>query len=208
MISASPSRVGHKIALSTWDDLALLYAIQRQDERALTVLYDRHSPQLLGFIMRFIPEQSEAEGVLLEVFAQAWREATRYSPNRGPVISWLIMIARSRALDVMRAAGRRARMVPVSMDDAPSHSLQARDSTSDPTHAVEEAERRDRVALALAGLPESQRTAIELTFYEGLTHADAAKRLGEPLGTIKTRIRLGMTKLRAALSSEFGEVHG
>jgi RNA polymerase sigma-70 factor (ECF subfamily) len=118
------------------------------------------------------------------------------------------MIARSRALDVMRAAGRRARMVPVSMDDAPSHSLQARDPTSDPTHAVEEAERRDRVALALAALPEAQRTAIELTFYEGLTHADAAKRLGEPLGTIKTRIRLGMTKLRAALSSEFGEVHG
>jgi len=208
MISASPSRPGDKITLSTWDDLALLYAVQRQDERALAVLYDRHSAQLLGFILRFVPEQTEAESVLLEVFAQAWREATRYSPNRGPVISWLVMIARSRALDVMRAAGRRARMVPVSMDEVPSHSLEARDSTSDPTHAVEAAERRDRVASALADLPEPQRTAIELTFYEGLTHVDAARRLGEPLGTIKTRIRLGMMKLRAALSREFGEVQG
>jgi RNA polymerase sigma-70 factor (ECF subfamily) len=141
----------------------------------------------------------------LEVFAQVWRDALRYSPERGPVISWLVMIARSRALDVMRAAGRRARIMPISMEDAPQHSLEARDSSSDPSHAVETRERRERLASALALLPESQRTAIELTFYEGLSHSDVAARLGEPLGTIKTRIRLGMTKLRAALGGEFGE---
>ena len=94
------------------------------------------------------------------------------------------------------------------MDDAPPHSLEARDTTSDPTYAVEHSERRDRLAVALAQLPEPQRQAIELTFYEGLSHADAAERLGEPLGTVKTRIRLAMTKLRAAISSELREARG
>jgi RNA polymerase sigma-70 factor, ECF subfamily len=207
MISTSPPVVAVPIALSGWDDLALMYAVQRQDERALAVLFDRHAAGLLGFVMRFVPELSEAESVLLEAFAQAWRDAERYSPDRGPVISWLVMIARSRALDAMRAAGRRARVMPMSTDDAPQHSLEARDTASDPTHAVEHRERRERIASALAALPESQRTAIQLTFYEGLSHSDVAARLGEPLGTIKTRIRLGMTKLRAALSGEFGEAH-
>ena len=90
------------------------------------------------------------------------------------------------------------------MDDAPPHSLEARDTMSDPTYAAEHTERQERLAVALAKLPESQRRAIQLTFYEGLSHSDAAERLGEPLGTIKTRIRLAMTKLRTALSSEFG----
>jgi RNA polymerase sigma-70 factor, ECF subfamily len=205
MISTSPSRVAEPVAFSGWDDLALMYAVQRRDERALAVLFDRHSSSLLGFVMRFVPDQSDAESVLLEVFAQAWRDAERYSPDRGPVVSWLVMIARSRALDAARATVRRARVMPMSMDDAPQHSLEARDSSSDPTHEVEQRERRERLASALATLPESQRTAIHLTFYEGLSHSDVATQLGEPLGTIKTRIRLGMTKLRAALSGEFGE---
>ena len=205
MILTSPLRVGEPVTLSAWDDLALMYAIQRQDERALAVLYDRHASRLLGFVMRFVPEQSDAESVLLEAFSQAWRDAERFSPDRGSVISWLVMIARSRALDVTRAAGRRARVTAISMDDAPPHSLEARDPMSDPTYAAEHTERQERLAVALTKLSESQRQAIELTFYEGLSHSDAAERLGEPLGTIKTRIRLAMTKLRTALSSEFGE---
>ena len=83
MILTSPLRVGEPITLSAWDDLALMYAIQRQDERALAVLYDRHAPSLLGFVMRFVPEQSDAESVLLEAFSQAWRDAARFSPDRG-----------------------------------------------------------------------------------------------------------------------------
>ena len=192
-------------ALSAWDDLALIYAVQRQDERALAVLYDRHGASILGFVMRVIPDQGDAESVLLATFTQAWRTAHRYSPDRGPVAAWLVMIARSRALDAARAAGRRARIIPISMDDAPLRSLEARDSTSDPAHAVEANERRERVARALAALPDAQRTAIQMAFYDGLSHADVAAKLGEPLGTIKTRIRLGMTKLRAVLHNELGE---
>jgi RNA polymerase sigma-70 factor, ECF subfamily len=205
MISAPSAHVADQVALSKWDDLPLMYAVQRRDERALAVLYKRHAPGLLGFVMRFVPDQTDAESVLLEVFTQAWRDADRFSQDRGSVISWLVMIARSRALDVMRAAGRRARVAAVSLDDAPPQSLEARDIMSDPTYGVEHRERQDRLAEALAQLPTAQRQAIELTFYEGLSHADAAVRLGEPLGTVKTRIRLAMTKLRAALSGELGE---
>jgi len=208
MILTSPSRVSELVTLSAWDDLALMYAVQRQDERALAVLYDRHAPILLSFVMRFVRQQSDAESVLLEAFSQAWRDAARFSPDRGTVISWLVMIARSRALDVTRAAGRRARVMPMSMDDAPPHSLEARDTMSDPTYAAEHTERQERLALALASLPESQRQAIQLTFYEGLSHADVAERLGEPLGTIKTRVRLAMNKLRTALSRELGGAPG
>src|SRR3954465_14554525 len=112
------------VALTTWDDLALIYAVQRQDERALTVLYDRHSASILGFIMRVVADQGDAESVLLSTFTQAWRSAHRYTPARGPVVAWLAMIARSRALDFARAAGRRARIIPISMDDAPLRSLE------------------------------------------------------------------------------------
>jgi RNA polymerase sigma-70 factor (ECF subfamily) len=192
-------------ALTSWDDLALIYAVQRQDERALAVLYDRHGANILGFIMRVVPDQGDAESVLLATFTQVWKNASRYSPERGPVVAWLVMIARSRALDFARAAGRRDRIIPISMDDAPIRSLTARDSSSDPSQAVEADERRERVARALATLPDAQRQAIQLAFYDGLSHADVAAKLGEPLGTIKTRIRLGMTKLRSALHSELGE---
>src|ERR1051325_10471853 len=159
-------------ALSAWDDLALIYAVQRQDERALAVLYDRHGASILGFVMRVVPDQGDAESVLLATFTQVWKNAHRYSPERGPVVAWLVMIARSRALDFARAAGRRARIIPISMDDAPARSLEARDATSDPAQAVEANERRERIARALAELPDAQRGAIQLAFYDGLTQAD------------------------------------
>lgn len=190
--------------LSSWDDLALMYAVQRQDERALAVLYDRHGPSMLGFVIRMLPNQADAESVLLATFTQAWRNAGQYSSRRGSVAAWLVMIARSRALDAVRAAGRRARIMPISTDDAPIRSLEDRGPMSDPAQVVVDRERCERVARALATLPEAQRTAIQLAFYDGLSHTDVAQKLGEPLGTIKTRIRLGMSKLRAVLTNELG----
>jgi len=203
-VSLEPRRpdVADPASFSSWDDLALAYAVQRRNERALATLYDRHAPAMLGLILRIVPEPAEAESVLLETFAQAWRSADRYSPERGPVVVWLATMARSRALDFARATKRRARLVPMSMDDAPPESLAARDSSSDPAAAAEHRERTERLATALAQLPDAQRAAIELAFYEGLSHTDVAAKLGEPLGTIKTRIRLGMTKLRSVLTEE------
>jgi RNA polymerase sigma-70 factor (ECF subfamily) len=195
-------------SLSTWDDLALMYAVQRRDERALAVLYDRHSARTLGLIMRIVPDQAEAESVLLSTFTQVWQSAQSYSPERGPFAAWLVMMARSRALDVARAAGRRDKLMPVSMDQLPKGSPMPAAEFRDPVDDIDAKQRRDRLRRAMHELPEQQRLAIELAFYEGLSHSDVAEKLGEPLGTIKTRIRLGMTKLRAALHNELGEALG
>jgi RNA polymerase sigma-70 factor (ECF subfamily) len=181
------------------DDCALLDAIDRGDEQALATLYDRHSPLILGVTMRIVGERVGAETVLLDTFTQAWRDAGRYDASRGPVTAWLIMIARSRALDFVRSAARQARVGAVSVDDVAPSALAADESTTSPLRNLENSERASIVSGAVGSLPEAQRVAIELAFYEGLSHSEIAERLREPLGTIKTRIRLGMTKLRQLL---------
>jgi len=186
------------------DDAALLVAMARGDELAVGQLYDRHSAMVLGLALSIVRDRADAESVLLDTFEQAWRTAGRYDPTRGSVASWLLMLARSRSLDLVRSAGRRARLAPVSVDDAPPAALVAEDAPSDPAQAVEADERRTHVAAALGELPEAQRAAIELAFFDGLSHSEIAERLAEPLGTVKTRIRLGMTKLRHLLR-HFGE---
>jgi RNA polymerase sigma-70 factor (ECF subfamily) len=129
------------------------------------------------------------------VFAQAWRQASRYDATRGQVAAWLLTLARSRAIDRLRA--RRARPEPL----ADSH---AADVMVDQAVAADallvSAEQAARVRAALAALPLLQRMAIELAYYEGLTHTEIAERLEQPLGTVKTRIRTAMTKLRESLA--------
>lgn len=181
------------------DDAALLDAMRRGNERAAAALYDRHSAMVFGLALGIVRERSDAETVVLDVFTQAWRDAARYDATRGSVASWLLVLARSRSLDLLRSVGRRARLAPVSVEEAPASALVATDAPSDPALAVEASDRRDQVATALDELPGAQRTAIELAFFEGLSHAEIAEQLGEPLGTVKTRIRLGMTKLRQLL---------
>ena len=181
------------------DDAALLDAMRGGDERAAAALYDRHAPMVFGLALGIVQERSDAESVVLEVFTQAWRDAARYDAARGSVASWLLVLARSRALDLVRSTGRRARLTPVSVDDAPPAALVATDVPSDPAQAVEARDRHDQVAAALDELPAAQRAAIELAFFDGLSHTEIAEQLREPLGTVKTRIRLGMTKLRQLL---------
>lgn len=181
------------------DDAALMRLVQSGDERAFATLYDRRAPVLLAAIMRIVPERLDAESVLLDTFTQAWRNAGRYSPTRSPVLSWLFVIARSRALDFSRSAARTLRLMPVSVDRAPDSALGAAGQSYDPTRSVEDEERTAVVASAMTTLTPLQRTAIELAFFEGLTHSEIADRLQEPLGTIKSRIRLAMVRLRGAL---------
>jgi RNA polymerase sigma-70 factor (ECF subfamily) len=185
--------------LSALDDATLVDAMRRGDERAVGALYDRHSPMVMGLAMSIVRDRTDAETVVLDAFTQAWRSADRFDPARGSVASWLLVLCRSRALDLLRSAGRRARLTPVSVDDAPATALVAEDAPSDPAQGVEAGERQREVAAAMRELPVSQRQVIELAFFEGLSHSEIAERLAEPLGTVKTRIRLGMTKLRQLL---------
>lgn len=183
----------------------LVSAIAGGDERALSTLYDRHAAVVMGVAFRMVRDEGEAEAILLETFAQLWKEAPRYDPARGSVATWLVMMARSRALDLIRTATRQSRFASMSVDDAPDSALAADDLFSNPSRATEARERRSAIATALCALPASQRVAIELAFFEGLSQTEIATRLAEPLGTVKTRIRLAMTKLRQLLAAHGDE---
>jgi RNA polymerase sigma-70 factor, ECF subfamily len=136
---------------------------------------------------------------VLEAFAQAWRDAPRFEAARGSVAGWLTMIARSRALDLVRARSRRDRITTAAASARPDAPLAMGEVRPDPSAGMDHSERRREVRQALEALSAPQRQAIELAYYEGLSQSEIAERLQEPLGTIKTRIRLGMQKLRDAL---------
>jgi RNA polymerase sigma-70 factor (ECF subfamily) len=161
---------------------------------ALAELYDRHARPVYSLALRILQDSSEAEDVVQDVFAQAWRQAARYDEQRGAVGAWLLNLTRSRTIDRVRA--RRAR--PEAAVDADA--IAARPAVlAGADEVVIQEDQAKRVRAALDGLPVIQRLAIELAFYEGLTHAEIAERLEQPLGTVKTRIRLGLLKLRDAL---------
>ncbi len=181
------------------DDLSLVAAMARGEESAAATLYDRHSAVMYGLALRMVGEAADADEVVMDAFAQAWRDAVRYDTSRGSVVGWLTTIARTRALDLIRARGRRSKMT-----DSAATQLDAPAAMGEgfraPDQSVDEADRAAAVTSALRELPDAQRRAIELAFFEGLTHPEVAERLREPLGTVKTRIRLGMQKLRDMLS--------
>jgi RNA polymerase sigma-70 factor, ECF subfamily len=160
---------------------------------AAAELYDRYAGQVFALARRIVGNETDAEDVVQEVFSQAWRSAARYDRARGSVIGWLLMITRTRAIDKIRA--RRAR--PDTFDAVPPDMLPASQAPDE----IEVAEQAAVVRAALLSLPDAQRTALELAYYEGLTQAEIAARLSEPLGTIKTRIRTGLMSLRARLGA-------
>ncbi len=176
-------------------DQFTLERIARGDGDALAELYDRHARLIYSLALRILRDQADAEDVVQEVFSQAWRQAARYSAGRGNLVAWLLTMARSRAIDRLRA--RRVRpssstseqVLAAMKDEAPSVEMR-----------LEWAGRAAQVRQALDALPLLQRMAIELAFYEGLTHAEIAERLEQPLGTVKTRIRQGLLKLRDQLA--------
>lgn len=183
----------------TRDERVLLDRVAGRDASALTALYDRFAPALYAVAFRIAGERSDAEEIVLDTFTQAWREADRFRAERGSVMGWLTMICRSRALDLVRGRGRRARLGPAAAAAEPE-AAPAMGRGAPESHAtVEQAERQVAVTQALGALPAPQREAIELAYYEGLSHSEIAERLGEPLGTVKTRVRLAMQKLRELL---------
>jgi RNA polymerase sigma-70 factor (ECF subfamily) len=173
------------------------------EESALGALYDRYAPALYGVALRISGERADAEEIVIDAFAQAWREAGRFQATRGSVIAWLTLICRSRALDLVRARGRRGRLVASAHAEEPEKSPAMGAGVDATAGDPEQAERTTMVRRAMDALSPPQRQAVELAFYEGLSHSEIADRLGEPLGTIKTRLRLGMQKLREALRAYY-----
>jgi RNA polymerase sigma-70 factor (ECF subfamily) len=184
---------------ATETDQNLLARVAQGDESALERLYDRYSGSLYAVAYRISGAAPDAEEIVLDSFTQVWRDAARFQAGRGSVIAWLTVICRSRALDLIRARGRRSKVVDkaaAAEPDAPPAMGTAEPSTDSD---LERLERRKVVADALRALSPPQRQAVELAFYEGLSHSEIAERLGEPLGTVKTRVRLAMQRLRENL---------
>ncbi|HET9726821.1 MAG TPA: sigma-70 family RNA polymerase sigma factor [Gemmatimonadales bacterium] len=180
-------------------DGELIARAAQGEERAIGLLYDRYGPVLYAVAYRIVGQRADAEEVVVEAFAQAWRDAPRFEAGRGSVAGWLTMIARSRALDLVRARSRRDRITASAAADRPDAPPAMGEFRSDPGRALDHDERRRQVRQALETLSPPQRQAIELAYFEGLSQSEIAERLQEPLGTVKTRVRLGMQKLRESL---------
>jgi RNA polymerase sigma-70 factor (ECF subfamily) len=183
-------------------DVELIGRIQACEQEALGLLYDQLAPLVHAVILRILGDRTEAEEVLGETFWQVWNNAERYDPSRGTVAGWVLTMARSRALDALRA--RRRREAGVAAYGDKNLELPTSPALMPETVALQ-GEQARAVAAALKGLSEEQRLPIELAYYEGLSQTEIAGRLGQPLGTIKTRIRLGLLRLRNALGPYLGE---
>lgn len=166
----------------------------------MSALYDRYAPNLLGLALRITREQADAEEVVIDTFAQAWRDAARFEVGRGSVAAWLATIARSRALDTMRSRSRRGRLADAAEAEGGATPAMGSGFASPVANLLAD-ERARRIRDAMMELPDAQRATLDLAYFEGLSQSEIAERLGEPLGTIKTRVRLGLRKLRELLTA-------
>ncbi len=185
----------------TSEDLALVRRLADRRPEALGELYDRFAPLLLAVTRRILGSAADAEETVQEAFLQAWTQADRYDATRSSVSTWLVLLARSRALDRLRQRQSRERTAAAAeAEPAPA------DASASAADDVLTRERRERVRTALATLPAEQRQVLDLAFYEGLSQTEIAERTKTPLGTVKTRALLAMKKLRRDLREEIREL--
>jgi RNA polymerase sigma-70 factor (ECF subfamily) len=182
------------------EQLNLMRRVQARDQQALGTLYDLLSPLVNAVVLRILSDTAETEEVLVETFWQVWNGAASYDAARGTVEGWVITMARSRALDRLRARKRQ---------DAGTASHWEEERLAAATHPTPESvalqgEQARAVAAALDTLPAEQRLPIELAYYQGLSQTEIAQRLEQPLGTVKTRLRLGLLRLRHVLQPHLG----
>jgi RNA polymerase sigma-70 factor (ECF subfamily) len=182
------------------DLVSLVELVATGDQSALATLYDATNRLIYSLILRVLSDVSSAEEVLVDVYTQVWRQAASYDANRGAPLAWMATIARSRAIDRLRSGWQdQRRKEPLEvLGDAPANAASPEETT-----AASERQRFVREALNL--LTPEQREVIELAYYSGLSHSEIAEKLKQPLGTVKTRTRLGMMKLREALAPLLGE---
>jgi RNA polymerase sigma-70 factor (ECF subfamily) len=178
------------------DPMHLLQQIAGGDREAFRRFYDRYATLAFTFALRLLGARSDAEDLLQEVFLQVWRQAQSYSPERGSPEAWLITITRSRAIDKLRSLRRRG-MSSVSVDESSRGEVGVVVAP-----ASQASEAKLTVQGVMARLPDTQRLVLELAYFDGLTQSEIAARLGEPLGTVKTRMRAGLERLRGFLGAE------
>ncbi|MEP6603779.1 MAG: sigma-70 family RNA polymerase sigma factor [Spartobacteria bacterium] len=179
----------------------MLTRVTSGDQSAFSALYDRLNGPLYSLAVRMMGDPTEAQDALQDVFLQIWKRAGTYDATQSSVFSWAVLLTRSRVIDRLRARGRRLRVVTSSLDEPDANEAAADASTAE--SAADTADRNDeamRVRSIMTKLPGDQREAIELAFFSDLTHHEIAERLGQPLGTIKARIRRGLLKLRERVS--------
>lgn len=174
-------------------DADLLRSIQRGDQEAVAALYDRYSGIAYGLAFRITNDGTLAEDVVQEAFVSVWQQAGRFNPDRGQVRSWLLTIVHHKAVDaVRRRTGRSERTLPEGPDEFVA--TQGR-----PAEIAEWAMEAAAVREAVKRIPEDQRRTVEMAYFEGITHVEIAERMGVPLGTVKSRLRIGLEKMREYL---------
>lgn len=186
-------------SIARTDDIALMQQVAARDAKALETLYDRYSHTLLALSMRVLHRRDQAEDVLINVFWEVWNRAERYDPARGAPLTYLMTLTRCRAIDRHRRVGTMA-IASLDSQEYPTESLQAQ--ADNPLNQAASAEQRVRIQAAISQLSDVQRNAIELSFFEGLSHSEIAEKTQLPLGTVKSHIRLGLIHLRDSLRSE------
>jgi RNA polymerase sigma-70 factor (ECF subfamily) len=191
--SSNPNPLGDRTSNSdtasgSSDDSTLLARIGQGDETGMEAIFKRYSGPVYSVALRVLHDSGQAEDVMQEIFLQLWRNPEAFVHGRGSLGAWLVVVARNRAIDVLRR-----RKPTDSVDEV---------VLASPCDISAEAERNgmmEKVRVILADLPEEQRKSLELAYFEGLSHSEIASRTGDPLGTVKTRIRLGLMSLRKAL---------
>ena len=178
------------------DDVALVELVARRDQAALATLYDRYCRLVYSVAFRVVGQRQLAEEIALDAFLNVWQAAATFRVERGRFVTWLVSVARHRAIDELRRLNVRPEGSSVELNPAVDGALPCAETVED---LVWLRQQRDAVRRALADLPGPQRAALELAYFGGLTQHEIAERLDEPLGTIKTRMRMGLQKLRRAL---------
>lgn len=184
------------MAASTPEPISLIQQIATQNRDAFSQFYNRYSSLVYSLALRMLRAQSDAEDLLQEVFMQVWRQAANYSRERGTPEAWLINIARSRAIDKLRSIRRMEKSFVLTDDPAKAESGDNVESSASAS------ESRLTMNSALATLPEAQRRVLELAYFDGLSQTEIADKLKEPLGTVKTRMRSGIQRLRDMLGTQ------
>lgn len=188
---------------SKLDDTALVALVARRDERALGALYDRYSRLAFSLAVRIVGDRALAEEITADSFVNVWRASSSYSAERGRFVAWLMSVVRHRAIDELRRLNVRPEGSAVELNEA----LQTTAHPDGLDDIVDARRRQEVVRSVLANLPASQREALELAYFGGLTQQEIAQKTGTPLGTIKTRMRLGLLKMREELRRFDEELH-